>query len=140
MMKLWITVLCVIIVVIVPASGVFAYSVNVGDSIILQDGLYGTTNGGEFIVTDTTTGTTFTTFCLETDEYISYGTPYKVESITNAAIEGGSGGPEPDPLDERTAFLYYNYAMGTLDGISAYEYGKDASANDLQQAIWYIEG
>ncbi len=137
-MKLSMVVLCVIIAMIVPASGVFAYSVNEGDIIKLYDGP-GTTGGGEFQVYDDNGNYLFNTFCLETDEYIRLGSSYQyeVESITNEAIEGGSGGPSPDPLDPMTAYLYYNFAMGTLDG---YVYGSAASANALQQAIWYIEG
>jgi len=146
MMRLLMTMLCVIIAVIVPASGVFAYSVNEGDIIKLYDGP-GTTGGGEFQVYDDNGNYLFNTFCLETDEYIRLGSSYQyeVESITNEAIEGGSGGPSPDPLNPMTAYLYYNFAMGTLTG---YNYSTNpidmaehvSDANALQQAIWYIEG
>jgi hypothetical protein len=141
MMKLAITALCVIIMVVVPASGVFAYPVNAGDYIVLKDSPTGTTGGGEFEVW-LDGSHVFNTFCLETDEYISFNTPYLVSSITDSAIGGGSNVNTPggsDPLDPMTAFLYYNYAMGTLDDISIYEYNDDASADALQQAIWYIE-
>src|SRR4030042_782115 len=129
MMKLWMTVLCVIIMVIVPASGVFAYSVNVGDLIKLQDGP-GTTGGGEFIVTDTTGNPLFNTFCVEKNEYINFYTTYKVDSITNSAIEGGISGGSPDQLDPETEYLYYNFAMGTLTN---YDHSV-GDANALQQA------
>ena len=42
-------------------------------------------------------------------------------------------------LDARTAFLYYNFRMGTLAGYD-YGAGRQASAGELQAAIWYIQG
>jgi hypothetical protein len=144
MMKLAITALCVIIMVVVPASGVFAYSVNVGDEIMLKDGP-GTTGGGEFYVYDSSGNTyLFTTFCVEKNEYISFNTPYEIDSITDSAIEGGISGGSPDPLDPKTAYLYYYFAMGTLTGYNYSTNPEDmaehvADANALQQAIWYFE-
>lgn len=113
--------------------------INVGDIIKLYDGP-GTTGGGEFKVYKSGQYL-FDTFCLETDEYFNYGADLVVASITENAIAGGSGGPEPDPIDPRTAYLYYHFRMGDLKD---YNYsdpnGRVNSANDLQQAIWYIEG
>ncbi|MBN2661082.1 MAG: PEP-CTERM sorting domain-containing protein [Tannerellaceae bacterium] len=74
---------------------------------------------------------------METDEYINYNTGFLVAGISDAADAGGSGGPSPDPLDPMTAYLYYHFVIGDLEG---YNYGTDASANDLQRAIWFIEG
>jgi hypothetical protein len=136
-MKLSVTVLCVIILVIVSATGVFAYPVYEGDLIKLKDGP-GTTDGGEFRVYDDSGTYLFNSFCLETDEYISFGSLYLVKSITDKAINGGSGGPSPDPLDPKTAYLYYHFAIGDLKGYN-YGSGRAASANDLQKAIWFIE-
>jgi hypothetical protein len=142
-MRLSITVLGVIILFVVSVAGVFAYPVNEGDLIKLQDGP-GNTGGGEFRVYNASGTYLFNTFCLETNEYISFGTLYKVNSITTTAINGGSGGGSPDPLDEKTAYLYYNFAMGTLGAgtLTPYNYsgpGHVTSADDLQKAIWYIE-
>lgn len=44
-----------------------------------------------------------------------------------------------DPLDERTAYLFYHFAMGTLQGYD-YDTGRVVSATALQNAIWFIEG
>ena len=109
---------------------------------------YGTTGGGEFIAsysgfdfTPASLGTNngFETFCMEIDEYITSGRTYYVE-ISDAAVYGGRGGPSPDPLDSRTAYLYTQFITGSLEG---YNYGtgaaRIASANALQLAIWYIE-
>jgi hypothetical protein len=112
----------------------FGYPVYQGDIITLANGI-GDTNGGEFILSKSGTPL-FNTFCLEANEYISFGTPYKVGSIDTGAILGGQGGPI-DQLDFRTAYLFYHFAVGDLQG---YTYGQAASADALQNAIWYIEG
>jgi hypothetical protein len=137
MMRLSITALGIIILFVLSASGVFAYPINEGDLIKLKDGP-GTTDGGEFKVYSDSGTYLFNSFCLETDEYISFGSLYMVKSITDRAINGGSGGPSPDPLDPMTAYLYYHFAIGDLKGYN-YGFGRAASANDLQKAIWFIE-
>jgi hypothetical protein len=40
-----------------------------------------------------------------------------------------------DPLDIKTAYLYYNFRMGTLSGWD----GSNAMGDALQNTIWYIE-
>jgi hypothetical protein len=48
-----------------------------------------------------------------------------VYDISTEAKNGGSGGPSPDPLDERTAYLYHQFFWGNL---TAYNYdGSDTS-------------
>jgi hypothetical protein len=113
--------------------------VSIGEYIRFADGP-GNTNGGEFLVYDWNSGVhLFNSFCLETDEYLSYGTKFKVAGITESAMDGGSGGPSPDPIDQRTAYLYHHFYWGTLPGYDYSGAGRDASANALQKAIWYIE-
>lgn len=133
MKKMVIWVFVIIGLILLPA-GVYADSISVGDVIQLYDGP-GTTGGGEFKVYKSGVYL-FDSFCLETNEYFSFGQNLTVASITDNAIGGGSGGPRPDPLDPRTAYLYYHFRMGDLAG---YNYGTNASADDLQKAIWYIE-
>ena len=122
---------------LVSASNIYAYPVNpvaIGDEIKFGNGP-GTTNGGEFKVYDNSGNYIFNTFCLETNEYINYSDTFRVDDISTEARNGGSGGASPDPLDYRTAYLYHNFYWGTLDG-----YNHDAEhANDLQNAIWFIE-
>ena len=112
---------------------------------------YGSTNGGEFICHPSgnwsahrleATAPNFETFCVERNEYLNFGQQYifKVD-IDSAAIKGGLGGGNPDPLDARTAWLYCEFVKGTLQG---YDYantgvGRVDSADALQYAIWYIE-
>lgn len=124
---------------IVPNSS--ADPINIGDNIYLYD-KEGTTGGGEFGVAKTSDGPElFRTFCLEYTEYFHPGVGYIVGSISDKAYYGGVG-PEGDPLDPMTAYLYTQFRMGTL---SNYDYTPDSSehvndANSLQLAIWYIEG
>jgi hypothetical protein len=84
---------------------------------------------------------TFQTFCLETTETINgYPSIYEVV-LSDAAIYGGDGNPGSDPLSIATAYLYHEFQNGTL---SIYNYTgtvaqRQASALELQKAIWYLE-
>ena len=106
-------------------------------------GRYGTTGGGEFLITVLQdpigiypTGAQFRTFCIETNEYVRDGHNYYV-TIDTAAWQGGSGGPEPDPLLPQSAYLYSLWLDGT-DGVNTIVYG-DATADAIQKAIWHFE-
>lgn len=130
-----------------------AYPVSIGQEIKFENGP-GNTNGGEFRVYDysdsNSTIELFRSFCLETNEYISYGTKFIVGDISTEARSGGSGGGSggpnsADPLDARTAYLYHNFYWNTL---AEYDYVDDSigvfktraeSADALQKAIWYFE-
>jgi len=110
--------------------------------ILLQDGTYGNTGGGEFLITvlDDPIGIypkagQFVTFCLETNEYVSYNTQYNV-TISTGALQGGSGGSggwNPDPLLPQSAYLYSLW----IDNLIGH---SDGNADDLQKAIWFFEG
>jgi hypothetical protein len=82
----------------------------------------------------------FETFCVEANEYFNPGGTYYY-SISSAAYNGGISGGNPDPLSIGAAWLYSNFAQGTLAG---YDYsigsGGNASAAALQTAIWWLEG
>jgi len=81
----------------------------------------------------------FQTFCVETDEYVNNNNDYHVE-LSSSAWQGGVAGPEPDPISVGTAYLYNEFAKGTLTG---YTYtpgsGRQTSAGQLQQMIWKLE-
>ncbi len=127
---------------VLPASDAGALTINpinVGDIITFQDGL-GPSPGGSFEVYRDGLYL-YNSFCLETDEYISFNTPYKVVNISSTANQGGSNTNSGDPLDPRTAFLYYHYMIGDLSQMApAFDPTSSTSLGDLQKAIWYIEG
>ena len=81
----------------------------------------------------------FQTFCIESTEYFTPGATYNV-TINDRAIYGGQG-PTGDPLSIGTAWLYSQFAAGSLSGYTyAYGANRTLSANVLQQAIWWLEG
>lgn len=90
----------------------------------------------------------FVTFCVETDEFLSGG-EYFIQ-FSNEARAGGSGGPSPDPLDDRTRYLYAHFIRGTIQSeliawdatggpTESFTYGDSTSGARLQDAIWFIE-
>jgi len=112
--------------------------------ITIADSGIGTTNGGEFTVTvtgdpignlydNTPPNNTLRTFCLETTEYLNYGTEYYV-TLSDYSIKGGYTLPPYDPLDARTAWIYTQWLDNSL-----WEHDH-ATADAVQNAIWYIEG
>lgn len=118
------------------ASGLAHASIQVGDKIYFTDGPG--SPGGEFGVymVGTTAPRLFTTFCVETNEYLDFSTEgFNVVGITKEAVLGGTGGGSPDPLSAESAWLYSQFNHGTLLGYD----GSAAKANALQQAIWYFE-
>jgi len=96
-----------------------------GDTLVLND-VFGNTSDG-----------VIQTFCLEKNEYISVPSPLYYGVVNTGAKRGGVGGAisEFDILDAKTAYLYEQFALGTLTGYA----GDDASAMALQNAIWYLE-
>lgn len=100
-------------------------------------GRFGTTSGGEFLMTVLedpigiyAKNAQFRTFCVETDEYVSNTNYYATINIY--ADKGGSGGPEPDPLDPKSAYLYSAWLDGTITN-------NNANADKVQNTIWAIE-
>lgn len=116
---------------------VYAYPVvSVGQSITFGNGP-GTTGGGEFEVYDNASGAyLYNSFCLETDEFLDYSHVFIIDDISTEARGGGSGGPSPDPINLETAYLFHHFYWGSL---GLYD-GSDSRANDLQRAIWWLEG
>lgn len=135
----------VAVLIVALLNSVANASLSVGDRIRFTDQT-GTTGGGEFGVHlkdhvnpfdgNTESAELFRTFCLEKNEFIDFHkNGFIIESISTAAENGGLGGPQPDPISAETAWLYYNFAKGTLSGYV----GDVASANNLQNAIWGFE-
>jgi len=142
MRKKMICLFTVLIGLILSAPVIYGDNINVNDTITFSRGP-GNGPGGVFNIYDSTTNYSFPSFCVETNEYINYNSQaFKVGGITGMAIANGGdtakgyipalGG---DPLDIRTAYLYYNFRMGTLSGWD----GSNAMGDALQNTIWFIE-
>ena len=102
----------------------------------LTDGLYnsrGSWDGGVFKVDNS-----FLTFCLERNEYFSFGVSYN-GTIDAYARYGGIGGGNPDPLGDTTAYLYVKYLDGGYHDLQD-RATADAWAKAFQKAIWTLEG
>lgn len=117
-------------------------------------GGYYSGDGGEFTIRDFGLATGylyanaafthdgFQTFCLERDEYVSIPGLYNaVINPINQAYGGGINTNDGDTISRGTAYLYYQFSLGTLSG---YNYtvgaGRAASAAALQNTIWSLEG
>ncbi len=88
------------------------------------------------------TDDSFQTFCIEKTEYIKLDTSYNVTISTYAVAGGGNDNTAEvgyDTISTGTAWLYEQFAKGTL----AYNYtlgaGRVADAGLLQQALWALE-
>jgi len=124
--------------------------VEVGDKVKFADS-FGSSPGGAFELTvyDSSGAIakgSFQSFCIETNENISFGPLFGVGDISTMARLGGSGGstgsPSRDPLDPRTAWLYTQYIenTGALNSVTGWGAASaDARGTAMQQAIWRIE-
>lgn len=122
-------------VLLLSAGVALAFPVDVGDTIYF-DQTYGTTNGGQFDVSDSS-DFLFSTFCLQRNEFLNLTDGFKVAGISDQVVTGGVPGPY---LAEATKWLYWNFSTGTLGGVGGYTYGTNQGANGLQRAIWYLQG
>jgi hypothetical protein len=133
-------VLLAVLVGFLCVGNVFADNIKVGDQVkISWDG--NANGGGPFTLTNISVNESFTTFCLEKNEFFTPGATYAVQNISTGAAAGGiAGGVNGvDPLDVRTAYVYYNYRVGNYTALSEYFTGTDQDLHTLQAAIWYFE-
>ncbi len=118
-----------------------------------SSGYTGSNGGGEFGVTQfdgtiapisspVKVGTNvFQTFCIEGNEEVPLDTQV-LWSEGDSAHAGGNGGATngADPLSAQSAYLFSQFWHGTL---TSYNYtlgsGRESSATDLQNALWYLE-
>ena len=91
--------IAILVGLIMMAPLAYADNIQAGNWIKLYNGHYGTTSGGEFEVFKsngdkygTYNDQNFTTFCMESNENISYGDALYVAGINKYADGGGSGG------------------------------------------------
>lgn len=103
---------------------------------------FGTANGTamEGVALPGGFGLGFETFCIEINQFISLPGTYDA-SISLGARPGGAGGDGTvDNISIGTAFLYSQFAAGSLAGYTyANGSGRAASAENLQKAIWFME-
>lgn len=143
MKKMTLVVSMMLMIMMLAAPSVYADTIAAGDWIKLYDAGIGTTNGGPFSLykkIGDNYNYQFDTFCVETNEYFNPGTAYYVAGVTKQAVKGGTGGGSPDPLGEKTAYLYYHFRIGDLGSLTGgtFQY-NDAGADALQKAIWKFE-
>jgi len=99
-----------------------------------------TLSGYSSATADLLNETYFQTFCIETMEYFSPGSTYNV-TISDKILYNAGQFPSGGPITLGTAWLYSQFAAGTLNGYDyTYGSGRTATAGDLQQAIWYLQG
>jgi hypothetical protein len=83
----------------------------------------------------------FFTFCLERDAPVTFKKAHR--ALLNDVVvglggrKGGFNGV--DPISNGTAWLYQQFATGTLAGYD-YTAGARSTARKLQTAIWWLEG
>lgn len=122
----------------IPAYGQFSVLVT------QQDGYY-YGSYGEFTLTSTGSElpqnvTQWQSFCIELNEDVSADHQYYID-FSDKAVDGGVGGPSPDPISPETAYLYTEFLNGTLSNYN-YDPGfldRRISAKYLQDALWYLE-
>lgn len=115
------------------------YGIEVGDKVKYTSygpSVFGST-GGEFDFIAEDDDYAWTSFCVETGEYVSLNTWYWVGGLNTYAEKGGE--TTSDPLSDESAWLYWNFSQGTLsDG--SYDYtGTIQNQRDLQGLLWYLE-
>jgi len=132
------------------AGAAHAAPVQTGDTVKVTDTVGRVGVGGAFTISGGTySGSSFETFCLETNEYLSLGSTYIV-TLNTKAISGGAGVIDNsgagnngvlgsyDPLSSKTAWLYSQFLAGggALTGWTS----TGTNKGELQKAIWYLEG
>lgn len=122
-------------------------------TISITDGLYGSTNGGEFRINvgnDTNTSNDYFSFCVEYHETISLdprnnNNVYTIKSVIDDVYGGGYDKESPyngyDTVSSATQWVVYTYFFGTFTNGSSttYSRGSDSLANYVQYVIWYLE-
>lgn len=85
-----------------------------------------------YTMNDITQGTSFQTFCLESENVFYSNTNYFVTSVGDTAYGGGVSGGGGDPVAKETMWLYAAYMDGKV-------FGNDVTAQKVQNAIWFLE-
>ena len=130
------------LVCMLGAADARANSIAIGSQLRLNDGP-GINGGGEFHADVFPFGGPydFITFCLQLNEFFTYGQTMYVGGITDHTVTGN------DPLSPQTAFLYAAFSNGTLSNyafsgnvlFNGVTYDRVATGTALQMAFWSLE-
>jgi hypothetical protein len=134
---------CTVLIGAMAATSLLAIPTSGSVNVSRTDGYY-SGSGGEFTITDVDGKFTFQTFCLELSEQVQNNPhTYQLNQFDEATAGGVNNGATVgggDPISYGTAFLFYEFTKGTLAG---YNYtpgaGREATAGQLQNAIWWLE-
>lgn len=129
MKKILLLILCTSFLFLAP--NVLAYSISPGDTIVLNTNTSEGNGGGPFEAYDATGSVyLFDTFCIQIGEHVSGGwNSYVVGDISSEARYDTNTSKLPDPIDQKTAWIYLAYLAGSLN----------FTGNEVQRAIWDIE-
>ena len=144
-MKIQLKVLFTVAAIIcVISSYGYAFPITNTDSLTITSGDFRETSfgGGEFKLTNTSTGQSFTSFCVEVNEFISLGSTYQVQSVSTTAYNGGEDSSGDEISDAAQwlilKWLYdYSYLYANISGLSSTK--NAATARQIQEAIWHFE-
>jgi hypothetical protein len=139
--------------ILFAAAGLFfATNAFAALTVTLTQDAYSSGNGGEFNAvitggnytpyynssptTQTTFGSGIETFCIDTSHYFNPGTTYN--ATIGSTTYAGSG----NQISAGTAFLYSQFAAGTLAGYNYTLTGnaRNTSAGLLENTLWALEG
>ena len=147
------TILYVTCITFLMTSSCFAFAI-VGDAKTVNmssssNRPYGF-SGGEFTLT-TDLGDSYAAFCVEYEEYMSFGPSFKIDSVEDYATSGGGGGNYGnngaqqtatgewrDELSIKTKWLMNEYVNGGLKNQYA-AYDSRSLGGAMQVAIWSLE-
>lgn len=136
---LWQNAVLLVLSLLFFSGSAFALPISVDDGIKIYDDTSSTNAtinggyGGAYIaVSADGKWDNFTTFCLEVNETLSYGTEFYVGDISTAAKNGGVGGAE-DGQDEISSFTAWLYDQVVTNQITS------SYLDEVQYAIWYAE-
>jgi hypothetical protein len=117
---------------LLTAPNLFAV-VYTGTIVVNYD--YGNANNGGAYTAVTSSLGTFDTFCLNSGVPFTPGVQYNFVSSDSAQPGGPGNVSTPDPISIGTAYLYSQF----FNNVAGF-YGTASIANDLQAAIWWLEG
>lgn len=121
-----------------------SYSVGLGGAFVAKV-VNGSINNSDYSGAAKIGTTSFATFCIEYSEHFAPGGTYNYV-VNFGSVNGGVSGQSPsnpyyDGVSNGTAFLYSQFAQGSLAGVAGFAYDKSATGYGfLQDAIWNLEG